>query len=120
MTLDHRLGEKLRQARLSASLTIADAAHRLRLSEFELTQSENGAVRVTPLIVHRAARTYGVEIRWFFATYPSNSRVNEDKVNEDEASNLILQSLRSNKTLSNLCEALRESDDAEKPRKFVA
>ncbi len=120
MNLDLRLGEKLRQARQAAALTIASAAEQLQLSEFELTQNESGVVRVTPMILHRAARAYGVEIRWFFDAHPSSSGLSQDEINEDEANALILQSFRSNKTLSNLCEALRESDDAGKPRKFVA
>lgn len=120
MNLDLRLGEKLRQAREAAALPIATAAEQLQLSEFELTQNESGSIRVTPDLVHRAARAYGVEIRWFFDAHPNSSGTREDKEHVDEATKLVLRSLRSNKTLSNLCEALRESDDAGKPRKFVA
>lgn len=120
MNLDHRLGERLRQARETTTLTIAEASDRLDLSEFELTQLENGVVRVAADIVQRAARAYGVEIRWFFDTNLHSSGKCEDNVSKDEANALILQNFRSNRTLSNLYEALRESDDAGKPRKFVA
>nr|WP_070960281.1 helix-turn-helix transcriptional regulator [Hyphomonas sp. Mor2] len=120
MQLDHHLGEKLRQARHAAGYALTEAADQLNISDRELQHYESGTSRIASRLLSRAARTFGVEIRWFFDAMQSPEREGEDNTSRDDASTFILQSLRSNKTLSQLCEALRESDYGTSPRKFVA
>lgn len=120
MTVDQQIGEKLRSARVAAQFETADAANRLAVSEFELKQFETGLIRISSNLVHRAAKLYGVEIRWFFEFGSQKSGIVTDRTHMSEESLQALQSLRANKTLSRLCEAMRESDYAGTTEKFVA
>ncbi len=117
MTLDQHIGERLRYARRAAGFDASAAAHNLDLSELELKQYETGSLRIPSNFVSRAAKLFDVEIRWFFETGFETDR---DQKNTSDAGSQILQSLRSNKTLSRLCEAMRESDYMSKSQKFVA
>jgi transcriptional regulator with XRE-family HTH domain len=120
MTLDQQIGENLRRARSVAGLAVSDAAHCLGLSEFELRQYEAGLIRIPSKLVQRAAKAFGIEIRCFFETGAAVSETSKDQTSTGDTNNQILQSLRSNKTLSRLCEAMRESDYTAKSQKFVA
>ncbi|MCR9193115.1 MAG: helix-turn-helix domain-containing protein [Hyphomonas sp.] len=120
MNLDQKIGENLRRARSIAGLAITDAAICLGLPELELKQYEAGLIRIPSRVVHRAARAFGLEIRCFFETGVSDSEASKGQTSTVEATNQILQSLRTNKTLSKLCEAMRESDYTAQTQKFVA
>jgi len=120
MTLDQKIGENLRRGRSVAGLAVADAAKCLGLSEFELKQYEAGLIRIPSSLVHRAAKIFGVEIRCFFQTDSVKFENSDDQTSSADANNQILQSLRNNKTLTRLCEAMRESDYTAKSQKFVA
>lgn len=120
MTLDQQLGEKLSQARLAAGLELVEAAPRIGLTAFKLKQFEAGAIRIPSDILHRAARLFDVEIRWFFEGSVEGATVAEAETSAAQGRAQILGSLRNNKTLSRLCEAVRESDYRVKSQKFVA
>lgn len=117
MSLDRDLGEKLHDARRTAGYNASEAAHCLETSELALKQYESGAERIPSAFICRAAKLYDVEIRWFFERGGGTA---QDQINIDDATSQVLRSLRSNKTLSRLCEAMRESDYMAKSRKFVA
>ncbi len=120
MTLDQKIGENLRRARSVAGLAISDAARCLGLSEFELRQYEAGLIRIPSKVVHRAAKAFEIEIRCFFETGAPISKTSKDQTSTGDTNSQILQSLRNNKTLSRLCEAMRESDYTANSQKFVA
>ncbi len=120
MTLDHQIGEKLRLARIAANISLADAAIMLNLTETDLDAVEHGACRAGARLLHQAALAYRVEIRWFFDASKDVQVTDEEKFLTLAASISILQSLRSHKTLSKLCETVRESDYSGRPRKSVA
>lgn len=117
MILDQHIGERLRYARKAAGFDACSAALSLDTSALELKQFEAGSIRIPSIFVSRAAKLFDVEIRWFFET---GSEVGKGQKNTGDAGSQILQSLRSNKTLSRLCEAMRESDYMAKSQKFVA
>lgn len=124
MTLDEKIGEKLRAARAAATVSRFDAATLIGVSELELKQFETGARRLSAERLHRAAQAFGVEIRWFFdsASPRSSKDIDASKYrSESDAKSIsILASLRSNKTLAKLCDTVRESDNKDGSHKFVA
>lgn len=120
MSLDHQIGEKLRVARSAANLSCGQAAERLNISQPELETVERGAARAAASLLARAAREFNVEIRWFFDPSKDVNVTDEDKFQLEAASTSILQGFRRHKTLSKLCETVRESDYSGRPRKIVA
>ena len=120
MSLDVRIGEKLRLAREAAALSQADAASLLELPLPDLHAMEEGSLRTNPKTLCRAARAYDVEIRCFFEPSKDLRVTSEDKFLIEAASISILRSFRTNKALSKLCETVRESDYSGRSRKSVA
>ena len=115
MTLDERIGENLRIARAAAGLSSLEAAQLLGETEFNLKQLETGTRRASANLLARAAQAFQVEIRWFFdQSNPPTSKhsMSPSQDETDAASITLLESLRANKTLAQLCEALRESEYA--------
>ena len=100
---------------MAANLSSKQAANRLGQTELCLKQMEAGSRRVSAGTLARAAQVFNVEIRWFFTDAEPPTSKHSAPLLEDEKnakSILILNSLRQNKTLSQLCEALRESEYA--------
>jgi|GEM_PF-6576281 len=116
MTLDEHIGRKLRSGRAAVGLSTMAAASKLGIEVFHLKQIEAGHKRASATVLSHAAQAYEVEISWFFDfTSPPEPKATlrpEDKTEKDAKSILLLKSLRTNRTLTYLCEAMRESEYA--------
>lgn len=72
----HRLGARLRLARLTKALTLKELAYRSECSESLLSKVENGHALPSLALVHRLVRVLDTNISWLFEeTGPSDSPI---------------------------------------------
>lgn len=68
--IDAYIGERLKQARLEASLRLIDAAEVLKVSHTQVDHYENGVNRVSWATLSKLAQLYSKKLPWFFEGAP--------------------------------------------------
>ena len=104
MTLDVQTGERLRAARISASLSMSELSRKSDIAEADLRAIETGSKRIGAALLYTLSRILKVEIKSLF----SKEKI-EQIGNPVEADTRILKDLRANGTLSALCDAYKNA-----------
>ena len=114
MDIDVLLGQKIRVAIESADLERAEIASALKISEQDLTAMEAGEMRVGAKTLYQISKRAKLNISWFFDTNISGDSsldcVECSNTQSEDDYPKILQNLRLNKTVSDLCEAAKKAD----------
>lgn len=106
--IDAEIGRRLTGVRQAAGCTVHELAGRIGTTELELLALEAGAFRFGAERLFRLAQALDTEVRWFFEDHdPVSARSDVACLNELS----ILKNVRANKSLSDLCDALRAHDD---------
>ena len=104
MNLDVHIGQKLRAARVGASLSLSALSRKADIAEADLRAIEAGSKRVGAAMLYTLSRILRVEIKSLF----SKEKI-EQIGNPVEADTRILKDLRANGTLSALCDAYKNA-----------
>lgn len=72
---EHRIGIKLKHARMVKGLRLKDVAERANCSESLISKIENGRANPSVSMLHRIANVLGTNIGHLFATSDENGRV---------------------------------------------
>ncbi len=114
MGIDVLLGQKIRVAIESAGLERGELATALKISEHDLAAMEAGTERVGAKTLYQISKRTKLNISWFFDTNISGDSsldcVEGSNTQSEDDYPKILQNLRLNKTISNLCEAAKKAD----------
>lgn len=112
--LDVFLGQRIRLALERAGIARAAISEMLTLPIQDLRAMEAGKKRISAKTLYKISKLTGLEISWFFDTNISGKSLFDcttfaNTQSEDDFPK-ILQNLRLNKTLADLCEAVRTAD----------
>ena len=64
--VDRKLGERLKQARVDAELSLEDISQELSISLCEIRAMESGALRIKAATLQKLSSLLGVSVRYFF------------------------------------------------------
>ena len=114
MDIDVLLGQKIRVAIESADLERSEITTALKISEQDLKAIEAGQMRVGAKTLYQISKRTKLNISWFFDTNISGDSsldcVEGSNTQFEDDYPKILQNLRLNKTISDLCEAAKKAD----------
>ena len=101
-SLDQQIGKRLRAARIASGMSVSELSERAQCTADCVKRFESGSSRIGAESLFAFAKALNVEIRWIFGQVEQSDNKLEKRFQYGE----ILSGIRSNSTLSNLCDQM--------------
>ena len=112
MSLEHKIGNRLKSARLRAELSVSELAQMLAVPDQEVLSLEAGEVRFSARRVSQLAALLKLEVRWFFSDYPEGDPCFEEQGSMSRpAIKDLIAAARSKGLLGDLVNAHKQEQD---------